>query len=62
MGPRGHVREALIAGFLVWLGFVATRKGTSALFEQRSRKLVGLDVGHDLIALLAMGVILAIWS
>lgn len=54
--------EGLVVGFLVWLGFVATRKGTSALFEQRSRELVALDVGHDLIVLLVIGVILAIWS
>ena len=54
--------EGLVVGALAWLGFVATRKGISALFEDRKPSLQALDVGHDLLVLLAMGAILALWN
>ena len=54
--------EGLLVGGLAWLGFVATRKGISALFEDRRRSLYVLDVGHDLLVLVAMGAILALWN
>lgn len=38
------------------------RKGTSALFEQKSRNLFLLDVGHDLVALLVVSLIVALWN
>ena len=54
--------EGLIVGFVAWLGFVASRKGIASLFESRGRNLYAIDAAHDLVVLLAMGLILAVWD
>ena len=54
--------EGLIVGFLAWVGFVASRKGIASMFESRGRNLYAIDAGHDLVVLLAMGLILAVWQ
>lgn len=61
MGSSG-VADGLLAGFLVWLGFVATVTGANALFDKRSSRLWLLQNGNNLIVLLVMGVILAVWQ
>ena len=57
-----NVGEGLLVGFLAWLGFVATTKAVSSLYEGRSRNLYLIDVGYHLVELLVMGVILALWD
>lgn len=60
MGSSGVV-DGLLAGFMVWLGFVATVTGANALFDKTSTRLWLLQNGNNLIVLLVMGVILALW-
>ena len=55
------VSAGLMAGFWNWLGFVAPVTMGSVLWEGRSWKLWLLNSGYYLVALLLMGVILAVW-
>lgn len=56
------VIEGLQAGFLVWLGFVATSSGANYMFEGRPRRLFAINTGYVLVALMLMGALLAVWS
>lgn len=49
------------AGFWVWLGFIATVLVSLWGYENRSLKLIGINLGNNLIALLLMGALLAVW-
>ncbi len=48
-------------GFWAWLGFVATSFLSMSLFEGRSWKLYGINVGYHLVVMVVMGMILAGW-
>lgn len=50
-----------LAGFWVWLGFIATVLVSLWGYENRSLKLIGINLGNNLIALLLMGALLASW-
>ena len=50
-----------IAGFWVWLGFVATTAMTLWSFENRPLKLIAINTGQNLVALILMGALLAVW-
>jgi hypothetical protein len=56
-----EVGGGLIVGFLCWIGFVAVATISSVTYEKRPFKLFALHNGYNLISLLAMGVILALW-
>jgi len=58
--PSG-VAGGLVVGFLVWFGFLMTTTVAGAIFEGRSRKLVGINLGFTLVSYLIMGLIQAIW-
>lgn len=49
-------------GFWVWLGFVATVTIASVLYENRPTGLYALNNGYQLVSLLIMGGILAMWA
>jgi hypothetical protein len=49
------------AGFWVWLGFIATVMVSLWGYENRSLKLIGINLGNNLIALVLMGALLAVW-
>ncbi len=49
------------AGCWVWLGFIATVMVSLWGYENRSLKLIGINLGNNLIALLLMGALLAVW-
>ncbi|MDO8648921.1 MAG: DUF1761 domain-containing protein [Candidatus Peregrinibacteria bacterium] len=51
--------EGATLGFWLWLGFVATVIGTLYAFGQKSLKLFFIDAGHELIAFVVMGAIIA---
>lgn len=53
--------SGLLGGFMIWLGFVATVTGANALFDRTSLRLWLLQNGNNLLVLLAMGAILAVW-
>jgi hypothetical protein len=51
----------LAVGFLCWIGFVAVATVNTVTYEKRPFKLFALHNGYNLLSLLAMGVILAVW-
>lgn len=58
--------ETFVSGiqtaFWLWLGFLAAGMISAYFFEDRSKKLYIMYVGYKLVALLVMGVILAVWQ
>lgn len=52
------VQTGLNTGFWAWLGFGFTQQVMNGAFEQRRKKLVLINVGNQLVSLLAMGVVL----
>lgn len=50
-----------LAGFWVWLGFMATLMVSLWGYENRSLKLIAINLGNNLIALMLMGALLAVW-
>lgn len=52
----------LQVGFWAWLGFVATTMLNSVLFGKKSWKLYQIDAGYQLVSLLIMGSVLAVWG
>lgn len=55
------VLEGVQAGFLIWLGFIATVMLNSVLWENKSVKLYVLNIAHYFVVLIVMGAILAVW-
>jgi hypothetical protein len=51
-----------LAGFWVWLGFIATVLVSLWGYENRSLKLIAINLGNNLIALVLMGALLAVWK
>jgi len=51
---------ALTSAFWVWLGFTAARIVTHDVFEGRPTKLTALNLAHELVTLLAMGVVIGL--
>ncbi len=58
--PAGAV-GGLVGGFLVWFGFLMTTSVAGAIFEGRSSKLLGINLGFSLVAYLVMGLIIGVW-
>jgi hypothetical protein len=57
-----NLRFGLMAGFHIWLGFVATVQLTGALFTKQSMKLFAINTGYQLVCYLVMSAILAAWK
>lgn len=55
------VMSGLQTGFWIWLGFMATLSLNSVLWEGRKLQLYFINVGYQLVTILVMGSILAIW-
>ena len=53
--------DGLQGGFWVWLGFVVTTSMAGILFEGRPKGLYFIYNGYQLVSLLVIGVILAVW-
>ncbi|MBN9316873.1 MAG: DUF1761 domain-containing protein [Devosia sp.] len=49
-------------GALNWLGFMATLMISLWGYENRSPKLIAINLGNNLIALVLMGALLAVWK
>jgi len=56
------VKEGLVTGLWVWVGFVAPVLSMNYVFAQRSRKLWLIDAGYFLVLLLVQGALLANWA
>lgn len=55
------LHHGLMAGFHIWLGFVATVQFTGALFMKQSMKLFAINTGYQFVCYLVMGAILSLW-
>lgn len=55
------IMTGAVIGFWAWLGFVATSMGMNMIFEQKSMKLFMINAGMQLVNLIVMGAILAVW-
>lgn len=53
--------DGAMAGFWVWLGFVATVSLSSVLWDCKPWKLYFINVGYHLVQLVVMGEILTLW-
>ena len=53
--------QGAAVGFFNWLGFVAVATLDSVMFEKRPWQLYLIQNGYLLLALLLMGVVLAVW-
>jgi uncharacterized protein DUF1761 len=55
------IAQGLGVGLANWLGFILTIGVTMAMYEQRPMKLVAINAGYQLVGILLMGAILAVW-
>ncbi len=55
-----YLEDALMTAFWVWLGFTAARMITHDVFEQRKPKLTGLNIAHELVTFLVMGLVIGL--
>lgn len=56
------LQAALTTAFWMWLGFVAARFITHDAFEGRPVKLTLLNVTHELVTLLIMGLVIGLFT
>ena len=66
-GVMGHlgdltIKNGVISAAFLWIGFVITTLIVNNTFGMRSPKLIAIDGGHWLIALLLMGAIIGAWG
>lgn len=54
--------EGMQLGFWLWLGFVMPVQSSIVLWENKSWKLFVLNTAYQLVSLLVMGGILAVWQ
>lgn len=59
---NSFLQDALTTAFWMWLGFTAARFITHDAFEGRPRKLTLLNVAHELVTLLLMGLIIGLFG
>ncbi|MEJ0073778.1 MAG: DUF1761 domain-containing protein [Candidatus Saccharibacteria bacterium] len=52
------VTDAFVTAVWAWLGFTAARLATHDLFEGRRKKLTLLNLSHELVNLVVMGLII----
>ena len=55
------IADALMAAFLIWIGFVATVQIGPVLWENKPWKLFFLNTAYNLASLAVMASILAAW-
>ena len=54
--------QGAVVGFMNWLGFVFVIALTASMYEKRPFKLVAINSGYQLVGLLVMGAIVAVWT
>lgn len=57
---NAYLQDALTTAFWVWLGFVATRFATHDGFEMRPLKLTALNIAHEFVTIMVMGLIIGL--
>ena len=51
----------VLIGFMAWLGFVATIMAGQIFYEKKKPEMIAIGAGYQLVGIVAMGAILAIW-
>lgn len=59
---NSFLQDSLTTAFWVWLGFTAARIITHDAFEGRRKKLTILNISHELVTLLVMGLIIGLFG
>ena len=54
--------EGAKKGAMMWAGFVATTMAAGVLFEKRPKQLFVINAAYQLVSMMAMGAILAVWA
>lgn len=54
------LHDALATAFWLWLGFTAARMITHDAFEGRRKKLTVLNISHELVTIMTMGLIIGL--
>ena len=57
---NSFLQDALTTAFWMWLGFVAARIITHDAFEQRPTELTVMNVVHEFVTLMAMGLVIGL--
>ncbi len=57
---NSYLQDALMTAFWVWLGFTAARFITHDAFENRPWKLTLMNVAHELVTFMVMGLIIGL--
>jgi hypothetical protein len=57
---NSYLQDALTTAFWMWLGFTAARIVTHDAFENRPKQLTLLNISHELVTFLVMGVIIGL--
>lgn len=55
------VATAVILGFLVWLGFIATTLLNGVLWEKRTMSLYLFNIAYHLVSLVVISLIVSLW-
>jgi uncharacterized protein DUF1761 len=55
-----YIMAALNTAFWMWLGFTAARMLTHDLFENRRKKLTLINIMHEFVTIMVMGLIIGI--
>ena len=55
------VLDGLLVAFMAWLGFVATIMVGLIYYEKKPPELIAINLGYQLVSMLAMGLILGLW-
>ena len=53
--------QSAAVGFFNWLGFIAVTMFMTTLYEKRPFKLLLINNGFQLLSLLVMGALVAVW-
>lgn len=57
---NSFLQDALTTAFWMWLGFTATRIITHDAFEMRPMALTAMNVAHEFVTLMVMGLIIGL--
>ena len=53
--------DGVLIGFMAWLGFVATIMVGQIFYEKKKPELIAIGAGYQLVGIVVMGAILAVW-
>jgi hypothetical protein len=59
---NSFLHDSLTTAFWVWLGFTATRFITHDAFENRPRQLTLLNIAHEFVTFMVMGLIIGLMA